>query len=59
MQPDVQQHDVGFYVGDQCDRGLRFAGLPHDLHAALVGGQHRAQPVEHHLVVIDDQEPRR
>src|SRR5690606_5809692 len=52
-EPHVQQDDVGAQRGHQPGRLVSRPRLAHDAHAAGEPGQHRLQPGEDHLVVVD------
>src|SRR5207253_6255217 len=58
-QADVEQHGVRRLLLDGPHRVGRFAALADDLHLPGIGAEHGLQPIEHHLVVIDDHQPHR
>lgn len=53
-QPYVAQHDIGIERGDHVLRLPHLGRVPDDADPAVVPGQHRLEAVEHHLVVIDE-----
>src|SRR5882757_2340069 len=59
LHADVAQDDVGVEMGDDAERALSPDGLAHYLHPVAERGQHRLEPLDDHLVVIDEYEPDR
>ena len=58
--PHVAQHDVGPIVGDERERPVpRSVAVADDLHLVGKCAEHRLEAVQHHLVVVDQDESQR
>ena len=55
LQPHVEEDDVGFDVGGQPQRLGRFGGGAEHRDPVPLRRQHRHQPLEHDLVVVDEE----
>jgi len=55
-EPHVAEHDVGGHRIDDPPRLLERGGRPHDDHVVVEVGQHGCEPVQDHLVVVDEHE---
>ena len=53
-QPHVAQHHVGVERGHDPLRGLRVRGVTDHADAPQEPGQHGLQPLEDHLVIVDE-----
>ena len=59
LHAHVAQDDVGVQLGDHAHRALGADGLADDLDAVAERRQHRLEPLDDHLVVVDQHQPHR